>query len=67
MAEWQRGFWSTTASGYIGFVARMLLGLVLFRLMFQNFSGVELGWRGLVCMVPLLLLGLRVLREMARP
>ncbi len=48
MAEWQRRFWSTTASGYIGFVTRMLLGLVLFRLMFQNFSGAEFGFWALL-------------------
>jgi hypothetical protein len=44
VAEWQRRFWSTTASGSIGFVTRMLLGLGLFRLMFQNFSGAEFGF-----------------------
>ena len=48
MAEWQRRFWSTTASGYIGFVTRMLLGLVLFRLMFQNFTGAEFGFWALL-------------------
>ena len=48
MAEWQRRFWSTTASGYIGFVTRMLLGLVLFRLMFQNFSSAEFGFWALL-------------------
>ena len=48
MAEWQRRFWSTTASGYISFVTRMLLGLVLFRLMFQNFTGAEFGFWALL-------------------
>ncbi|MEO8616388.1 MAG: oligosaccharide flippase family protein [Luteolibacter sp.] len=48
MAEWQRRFWSTTASGYIGFVTRMLLGLVLFRQMFQNFSSAEFGFWALL-------------------
>lgn len=48
MAEWQRRFWSTTASGYIGFVTRMLLGLILFRLMFQNFSSAEFGFWALL-------------------
>jgi O-antigen/teichoic acid export membrane protein len=48
MAEWQRRFWSTTASGYIGFVTRMLLGLVLFRLMFQNFTGAQFGFWALL-------------------
>lgn len=48
MAEWQRRFWSTTASGYAGVVVRMLLGLVLFRLMFQEFSGAEFGFWALL-------------------
>ena len=48
MAEWQRRFWSTTASGYISFVTRMLLGLVLFRLMFQNFTNAEFGFWALL-------------------
>ena len=48
MAEWQRRFWSTTASGYISFVTRMLLGLVLFRLMFQNFTDAEFGFWALL-------------------
>ncbi len=48
MAEWQRRFWITTASGYIGFGTRMLLGLVLFRLMFQTFSDAEFGFWALL-------------------
>ncbi|MCU0796244.1 MAG: oligosaccharide flippase family protein [Akkermansiaceae bacterium] len=48
MAEWQKRFWSTTASGYAGVVVRMLLGLVLFRLMFQEFSGAEFGFWALL-------------------
>ena len=48
MAEWQRRFWSTIASGYIGFGTRMLLGLVLFRLMFQNFTSAEFGFWALL-------------------
>ena len=44
MAEWQRRFWSTTASGYVGVVIRMLLGLVLFRTMFQQFSHAQFGF-----------------------
>jgi O-antigen/teichoic acid export membrane protein len=48
MAEWQRRFWSTTASGYAGVVVRMLLGLVLFRLMFQEFTGAEFGFWALL-------------------
>lgn len=48
MAEWQRRFWSTAASGYIGVVVRMLTGLVLFRLMFQTFSGAQFGFWALL-------------------
>lgn len=48
MAEWQRRFWSTTASGYVGVVARMLLGLILFRTMFQQFSHAEFGFWALL-------------------
>jgi len=48
MAEWQRRFWSTTASGYVGVVVRMLLGLVLFRTMFQQFSGAQFGFWALL-------------------
>ena len=48
MAEWQRRFWSTTASGYVGVVTRMVLGLVLFRTMFQQFSHAEFGFWALL-------------------
>lgn len=48
MAEWQRRFWSAAASGYIGVAVRMLLGLVLFRLMFQNFTAAEFGFWALL-------------------
>ncbi len=48
MAEWRKRFWSTTASGYIGVITRMLLGLVLFRFMFQNFSAAEFGFWALL-------------------
>lgn len=44
MAEWQRRFWSTAASGYIAVVVRILLGLVLFRATFQNFTAAEFGF-----------------------
>ena len=48
MAEWQRRFWTTTASGYVGMVTRMLLGLVLFRTMFQQFSDAQFGFWALL-------------------
>ena len=48
MAEWQRRFWSTTASGYVGVATRMLLGLVLFRTMFQQFSHAQFGFWALL-------------------
>ncbi len=44
MAEWQRRFWSTTVSGYASMVVRILLGLVLFRTMYQQFSHAEFGF-----------------------
>ncbi|MEI6655919.1 MAG: oligosaccharide flippase family protein [Verrucomicrobiota bacterium] len=48
MAEWQRRFWSTTASGYVWVVTRLVLGLVLFRTMFQQFSHAEFGFWSLL-------------------
>ncbi len=48
MAEWQRRFWSTTASGYVGVVTRLLLGLVLFRTMFQQFTHAQFGFWALL-------------------
>ena len=48
MAEWQRRFWSTTASGYASMIVRILLGLVLFRIMFQQFSHAEFGFWALL-------------------
>ncbi|GAA5482018.1 lipopolysaccharide biosynthesis protein [Haloferula sargassicola] len=48
MAEWQKRFWSTTASGYIALATRMLTGLVMFRLMFQNFSEAQFGFWALL-------------------
>lgn len=46
--EWQRRFWHTTASAYIGVVIRLLLGLVLFRTMFQNFTHEQFGFWALL-------------------
>jgi O-antigen/teichoic acid export membrane protein len=48
MAEWKTRYWSTTASGYVGVVVRMLLGLILFRTMFQQFSSAEFGFWALL-------------------
>src|ERR1035437_2653155 len=48
MEEWQRRFWSTAASGYIGVAVRMVLGLVLFRTMFQQFSPAQFGFWALL-------------------
>ena len=48
MAEWKRRFWSTAASGYVGVVARMVLGLVLFRTMFQQFTHAQFGFWSLL-------------------
>lgn len=48
MSDWQKRFWSTTASGYVGVVTRMLLGLLLFRQMFQQLSPAEFGFWALL-------------------
>ena len=48
MEEWQRRFWRTTASGYFVTVIRILLGLVLFRTMFQQFSAAQFGFWSLL-------------------
>jgi O-antigen/teichoic acid export membrane protein len=48
MEEWQRRFWHTTSSAYIGVVIRLLLGLVLFRTMFQEFSHEQFGFWALL-------------------
>lgn len=44
MEEWQKRFWRTAASGYIGVLIRIILGLVLFRTMFQQFSDTQFGF-----------------------
>lgn len=44
MEEWQKRFWKTAASGYLGVVVRIVLGLVLFRTMFQQFSETQFGF-----------------------
>jgi len=44
MTEWQKRFWATTASGYVALLARMILGLVMFRLMLENFSAAQFGF-----------------------
>ncbi|MEY4242886.1 MAG: hypothetical protein RLZZ245_471 [Verrucomicrobiota bacterium] len=44
MEEWQRRFWRTTLSGYLGVVVRIVLGLILFRTMFQQFSETQFGF-----------------------
>jgi O-antigen/teichoic acid export membrane protein len=48
MEEWQKRFWRTTASGYLGVVTRIVLGLILFRTMFQQFSGAQFGFWSLL-------------------
>jgi len=48
MTEWQKRFWATTASGYVALLARMILGLVMFRLMFENFSAAQFGFWALL-------------------
>lgn len=48
MSDWQKRFWSTTASGYVGVVTRMLLGLLLFRQMYDQLSPSEFGFWALL-------------------
>ena len=44
MQEWQRRFWTTAVSGYVGVVTRMVLGLILFKTMFHQFSSAQFGF-----------------------
>ena len=48
MSEWRKRFWATTGSGYVSLLSRMVLGLVMFRLMFQNFTAAEFGFWALL-------------------
>lgn len=48
MAEWKRRFWKNTFSSYLGVIVRMLVGLVLFRQMFQSFKPSEFGFWSLL-------------------
>jgi O-antigen/teichoic acid export membrane protein len=48
MTEWRQRFWATTGSGYVALLSRMVLGLVLFRLMFETFTGAEFGFWALL-------------------
>lgn len=48
MTEWRKRFWATTGSGYVALLSRMILGLVMFRLMFQNFTGAQFGFWALL-------------------
>lgn len=48
MSEWRKRFWATTGSGYVALVSRMLLGLVMFRLMFEHFTGSQFGFWALL-------------------
>lgn len=48
MAEWKKRFWKNTFSSYVGVIVRMLVGLVLFRQMFQSFKPSEFGFWSLL-------------------
>ncbi|MFT4900748.1 MAG: O-antigen/teichoic acid export membrane protein [Lentimonas sp.] len=45
---WKRHFWRNTVSNYIRTVTRLLLGLVLFRLLFSGLSNAEFGFWSLL-------------------
>ncbi|TAE92611.1 MAG: hypothetical protein EAZ81_02265 [Verrucomicrobia bacterium] len=48
MSDWRKRFWQTTGSGYISLILRMVLGLVMFRLMFEKFSDAQFGFWALL-------------------
>ena len=45
---WKKYFWRNTASNYARTITRLLLGLVLFRLLYSNLSEVEFGYWSLL-------------------
>jgi O-antigen/teichoic acid export membrane protein len=45
---WKRYFWRNTASNYIRTITRLLLGVVLFRLLFSGLSDAEFGFWSLL-------------------
>jgi O-antigen/teichoic acid export membrane protein len=45
---WKRYFWRNTASNYIRTITRLLLGLILFRLLFSGLSDDEFGFWSLL-------------------
>ena len=45
---WKRYFWLNTASNYIRTITRLLLGLILFRLLFSGLSEAEFGFWSLL-------------------
>jgi O-antigen/teichoic acid export membrane protein len=45
---WKRYFWRNTASNYIRTITRLLLGLILFRLLFSGLSEAEFGFWSLL-------------------
>ena len=48
MNEWRKRFWQTTGSGYIALVLRIVLGLLLFRKMFETLSDAQFGFWALL-------------------
>lgn len=48
MAEWKRRFWKNTLSSYAGVAVRLVLGLILFRQMFENLDGPQFGFWALL-------------------
>lgn len=48
MTEWRKRFWATTGSGYVSLLSRMGLGLLMFRMMFENFTAAQFGFWALL-------------------
>lgn len=48
MAEWKRRFWKNTVSSYAGVGVRLVLGLLLFRQMFEHLGEDEFGFWALL-------------------
>lgn len=48
MAEWKRRFWANTASSYAAMVTRLLLGLLLFRQLFEHLGDEQFGFWSLM-------------------
>ncbi len=48
MSDWKQYFWKNTLSNYVRMITRLLLGLVLFRLLFSGLNDAEFGFWSLL-------------------